>query len=190
MGYRDEDFYVPVLFYADDKLMLARSCEEAEEMIQMVKEVAGTCGLKINKGKSNVLIFNNDGIRLEEVGGIRVSNTIRYLGIDRGDSRMYFHEYRKRRIQLAEKMAKLTFSVISRSCDKLLIGNTYWKSMVQPRVLSAAAVVVWTREEKRQWQRVDNRVWRQILGAPVYIPVVALWGGDRGIISGGKGYEN
>ena len=40
MGYRD-DFYVPVLFYADDGLLLAKSCGEAEDMIQMVIEVAG-----------------------------------------------------------------------------------------------------------------------------------------------------
>ena len=36
MGYRDDDFYVPVLFYADDGLLLARSCGEAEDMIEMV----------------------------------------------------------------------------------------------------------------------------------------------------------
>ena len=40
LGYKDDDFYVPVLFYADDGLLLARSYEEAEEMIQMVVEVA------------------------------------------------------------------------------------------------------------------------------------------------------
>ena len=54
----------------------------------------------------------------------------------------------------------MTFSVISKSCDKLLIGKTYWKSVVQPRVLSAAAVVVWTKEEKKPLQIVDNRVLR------------------------------
>ena len=51
LGYKDDDFYVPVFFYANDGLLLARSYEEAEEMIQMVVEVAGECGLKINKGK-------------------------------------------------------------------------------------------------------------------------------------------
>ena len=117
MGYRDDDFYVPVLFYADDGLLLTRSCGEAEDMIKMVVEVAGECGLNINKGKSNVLQFNHDRIRLEKVGGIRVSNTIRYLGADVGDSRMCFCEYRKGKIQLAERMANLTFSVISKSCD-------------------------------------------------------------------------
>ena len=189
MGYRDDDFYVPVLFYADDGLLLARSCGEAEDMIQMVIEVAGECGLNINKGKSNVLLFNHDGTRPEEVGGIRVSNTIRYLGADARGSKMCFCAYRKGKIQLAERMANLTFSVISRSCDKLLIGKTYWKSVVQPRVLSAVAVVVWTKEERKQLQRVENMVWRQILGAPIYTLVAALQG-DRSIISGGKRHED
>ena len=35
-------------------------------------------------------------------------------------------------------MANLTFSLISKSCDKLLIGKTYWKSTVQPRALSSS----------------------------------------------------
>ena len=48
--------------------------------------------------------------------------------------------------------------------------------MVQPRVPSAAAVVVWTREERKQLQRVENRVWRQILRAPIYTLVAALQG--------------
>ena len=49
--------------------------------------------------------------------------------------------------------------------------------MAQPRVLSAAAaVVVGTKEERKQLQRVDNMVWRQILGAKVYTPVAALRG--------------
>ena len=58
LGYRDEKFYIPVLFYADDGLLPARSCEEAEEMIRMVVEVAGECGLCIHKGKSSVLLYN------------------------------------------------------------------------------------------------------------------------------------
>ena len=68
LGYIDDDFYVPVLFYADNGLLLARSYEEAEEMIQMVVEVAGECGLKINKGKSNVLLLNCKGVKPDEVG--------------------------------------------------------------------------------------------------------------------------
>ena len=84
-----------------------------------------------------------------KVGGVRVASTIRYLGTDVGDSRLCFQHYKKGRIGLAERMANLTFSVIVRSCDRLLMGKTYWKSVVQPRVLNAASVVLWTREEKK-----------------------------------------
>ena len=81
LGYRGE-FYVPVLFYADDWLLLAGSSGEAEEMIRVVAEALGGCGLKINKGKSSVLMYNCGEGRLWEVGGIRVADTIRYLGVD------------------------------------------------------------------------------------------------------------
>ena len=47
---------------------------------------------------------------------------------------------------------------------------------MQPRVLSATAVMVWTGGEVEQIQRVENKVWRQILGAPGYTPVAALQG--------------
>ena len=46
---------------------------------------------------------------------VRVASTIRYLGTDVGDSRLCFHDYKKGRIGLAERMANLTFSVIVRS---------------------------------------------------------------------------
>ena len=40
-------------------------------------------------------------------------------------------------------------------------------------------MVVWTKDERKQLQRVENRVWRQILGAPIYTPVAALHGEIR-----------
>ena len=49
LGCRDEKFYVPVLFCADDGLLLAGSNGEADEIIRVVVEASGGCGLKINK---------------------------------------------------------------------------------------------------------------------------------------------
>ena len=100
------------------------------------------------------------------------------MGTDVGDSRLCFGECQKGKIRFAEKTANLTFSIIiiARSCNKMIIGKTYRKSVVPPRVLSATAVMVWTREEVGRMQRVENSVWRQILGAPGYTPVAALQG--------------
>ena len=45
LGYRDEEFYIPVLFYADDGLLLARSCEEDRAALQ------GEIGASTVKGR-------------------------------------------------------------------------------------------------------------------------------------------
>ena len=73
-------------------------------------------------------------------------------------------------------MHLMTFSVVYRSCNRAMIGKTYWKSVVKPRILNASPVIVWSGEEKKKLQRVENRVWRQIPGAPAYTPVVTLNG--------------
>ena len=48
-------------------------------------------------------------------------------------------------------MANLAFSVVYRSCDRLPIGKTYWKRVVQPRVLSASSVVVWSSSAQKRF---------------------------------------
>ena len=58
--------------------------------------------------------------------------------------------------------------------------------MVQPRVLSATAVMLWTREEVGQMLLVGNRVLRQILGEQGYTPVAALQGEIGASNVGGK----
>ena len=47
--------------------------------------------------------------------------------------------------------------------------------MVLPRDLNDNSIIAWSREKKRL-QIVENRVWRQILGAPVYAQLAALYG--------------
>ena len=70
----------------------------------------GGCGLKINERKSSVLKYNCGEGRLDEVGGIRVANTIRYPGVDLGDSRLCFREYQKGKVrQTSRKNVKYNF---------------------------------------------------------------------------------
>ena len=70
----------------------------------------------------------------------------------------------------------MALSVVYRSYDRLLIGKTYWKSVVQPRVLSASSVAVWIWQEKAKLQVVKNMVVENTLSAPMYTPVIALQG--------------
>ena len=58
----------------------------------------------------------------------------------------------------------------------MMIGKVYWKSVVLPSVLSASEVAVWKASERRRLQRIENGVWRKVLGAPGYAPVCTLQG--------------
>ena len=73
-------------------------------------------------------------------------------------------------------MANMTYSVVHILCNKLMIGKTYWQSVVVPAVLMGSSVVCWTKVELETMHRIENGVWRAVLGAPGYAPVVTLQG--------------
>ena len=60
LGYRSGSVRVPVLFYADDGLLMARSTGEAERMVELLEEEADKCGLRMNREKSMCMIFNGE----------------------------------------------------------------------------------------------------------------------------------
>ena len=61
LRYRDNEFYIPALFFADDGLLLANSLKQAEQLFLVMKRAAGECGLEINTLKSNCMIFKCGG---------------------------------------------------------------------------------------------------------------------------------
>lgn len=181
MGYEVWGMRVPVLFYADDGLILARSREEAVRMVNVLEECAGMYGLSINRDKSACMVFNeqNVGVRdndVDEINGIRVVTEMRYLGVTIGNVRDCFKLNRKEKIGMAEKMMSMASSVIVRACDRVIIGKTYWKSVVLPSVLSADGVIAWRKNEREKLQRIENGVWRRVFKAASHTPVVALQG--------------
>ena len=58
VGYRDEAFYIPALFFADVGLLMANSRKQAEQLLDVMKDAAGRCGLKMDAMKSKCMIFN------------------------------------------------------------------------------------------------------------------------------------
>ena len=176
LGYRDSNVFVPVLFYADDGIVLARNVDEAEQMIGVLVEVSRECGLSLNREKSQVLIYNSREPKPEYMGEIGVVDSIRYLGILVECRRDCFRAFKQERILLAEKMANVAFSVVARSCSRVVVGKAFWKGVVLPSVLFGSAVISWNVEELGRLQRVENRVWRLVLGAPQCTAVAAIRG--------------
>ena len=79
-------------------------------------------------------------------------------------------------IQKAQNLANLTFPVIEKSCNKLLIGKTFWKNVALPSILYGSSIIHLTNSELEKLQRVENGVYRKILGAGKSTPRAVLRG--------------
>ena len=176
MGYVCGGVRVPVLFYADDGLLLARSRGEAGEMVELLERTAGEVGLRVNREKSVCMIFNAVAQEVGEIGGMRMVEEMRYLGVEVRARRDCFAGNRQKKLREAERMANLAYSVVARACDRVIIGKAYWKGVVLPSVLSSGQVMVWGKREIDKLQRIENGVWRSVFGAPGHTPVAVLQG--------------
>ena len=61
-------------------------------------------------------------------------------------------------------MSNITFSFVARSCNRLMVGKTYWKSVVLPSVIIGNSVAILKRDRLLILQWIENSIWRQILG--------------------------
>ena len=112
----------------------------------------------------------------EYLGNIKVVPKVKYLEIDIDNKRNYFKTQRDKIIHKARKMANITYSVIERSCNKLLIGKTFWKSIVLPSIIYGTNIINLTEDNINELQKIENSIYRSILGAAHYSPNVTLRG--------------
>ena len=73
-------------------------------------------------------------------------------------------------------MANITYRVIEKSCNKLLIGKTFWKSIALPSLLYVTNIIHLTDDNVRELRKMGNSVYRCILGAAHYNSNEALRG--------------
>ena len=65
--------------------------------------------------------------------------------------------------------------MIEKSCNKSLIGKTFWKSIALPSLLYGTNIINLTDDNIRELQKIKNSVYRCILETN-YKPNVALTG--------------
>ena len=157
--------------------MLEDNLEDVRFNIRILVEIGKKCGLDINKDKSSILIYNMKE-KLEEIGGIKVVDNIKYLGLKIDDKRNMFKTQKSEMIAKAQNLANLTYSIIEKSCNKIMIGKTYWKSVALPSILYGVNIIQLglTETEIEKLQSIENGVYRKILGAVKRTPKVVLRG--------------
>ena len=163
------------LFFADDGILISDNVNDARQQILILNEVIGKYGLMINKKKSKCMIYNMKD-KPEEIEEIEVVNSIKYLGVFIQDSMDIFGKQREKLIGQAKKLGNFSYSIIMKSCHKVLIGKTYWKIIALPSILYGAELVTLSMKDIEKMQRVENGVLRVILNAPSYACIAGMQG--------------
>ncbi|CAL4081846.1 unnamed protein product [Meganyctiphanes norvegica] len=167
ISYKIDNININSIFFADDSILVADSVQSAERNLRILIETSEKFGLHINKEKSNVIVYRNakEKREIKEIAGIKVTNNITYLGLEMNNTINMFRNQKINTSEKARKLANITYSVISRSCNKILIGKTFWKCVVVPSLLHGIEVINYTNTEINKLQIIENSVYRKILGA-------------------------
>ena len=152
------------IFFADDIIAMAKTLQIARKNLEIITEESRKFGLEINKEKSSILIYNNSE-NTTELEGIKVEHKFKYLGLTVDDKKNIFQSQKEDLTDKADRGSNRTYSVIKRSCNKMLIGKTYWKGVILPSVLYGTGLIDFTQKEINKLQSAEYRTYRTILGA-------------------------
>ena len=163
------------MWFADDSILVGNSVEAAERNLRIVKEIGGYFGLKINEEKSMALVFRDKG-EIKEIGGIKVVDSIKYLGVKIGSGRDIFKAHKIKIENEVEGKACRLRKVVEKSYNRLEVGKTWWKNGVVPGLLHGVGVMDLGEGLIGKLQRMEYRVYRQLLGAAGYAPLAVMRG--------------
>ena len=114
---------------------------------------------------------------VKEIGEHTVEEEVQYLGIKIGGSgRDIFRAEKRMWLEKAKKKANEVIPQIKKSFDKVIVGKAIWKLMMVPGLLFGKAVVVTAKTTIEKIQRIENRVWKYLLGLGGYTTVESLRG--------------
>ena len=172
-GFKNEKFHIPLLFYADDGLLLSKNKDEAKKYIAALHDIARECGLEINKLKSNILVYNKKE-EFQEIENIEVTDCVKYLGVKICNKKDCFLEQKSEIINTANKFSNILPAIVFRSSNRLLVGKSFWKNVVIPKLLFAITIIPTTEDFIKKLQRIENKSYRSIFCAPKFTPICAL----------------
>ena len=174
-GYYIEDIKINSIFYADDALILNNDMQDVRKNLKVLKETSLKYALEINTEKSKMIVFNKKE-KVDEIYNIKEVDQLNYLGIIIDNKRNIFHRYKLSILEKAKRLENQTYGIIEKSCNRLLIGKTFWKVVALPAILYATNVITINQDEIEKLQVIENGVYRKILRAASYTPIGALRG--------------
>ena len=117
-----------------------------------------------------------NSVGITELEGIKVVNSIKYLGMEVGNRKDILEGHKEKMLKRAEGMATQVNKVIETSCNKLLVGKTWWKCGILSGILFGAGVMNLNVNQVKTLQNIEYRVYRGILGAIYNTPKAVMRG--------------
>ena len=149
-----------------------------EKALKVLETEGGKNGLELSEEKTRILKIRGRKIEGQtHIGKYKIEKEAKYLGVQVGGvgSDIYAAE-NKLLIQKAEKKASELMRDVKKSCDIILVGKAIWKMMHIPAIMYGRTVVTTSEANITKLQRIENRVWRFLLGIGGYATVEALRG--------------
>ena len=174
IGYFDPDFTIPSLFYADDGLILAHSREDLIKLVKIVESSSAECGLKLNREKCKIIVFNNEDT--VEIEGIKIVKELKYLGVTIENKKRWYGKHINENINKGIKLSNYMYSIIGGSCNRLMIGKAFWKGIALASILFNQELLLYNVNEMEKLQRVENKAYRTIFNLPIYTAIEFLRG--------------
>ena len=163
------------LFFADDSLTLADTSENARKNLKILTTISESYGLKINKEKSNILVYNSNE-NIKEIEGIKVTEKIKYLGVIIENKKELFESHKKDVMTRARIFNNMMYLVTGKCVNRMLMGKTYWKNLVLPSLLHGTGIMTFNPKEISELQGIENEAYRRILDARRSTAISAIRG--------------
>ena len=113
---------------------------------------------------------------MQEIGGIKVIDIFKYLGVKvRGDRDMFRAHKQEIEMGLEGKACRLR-KVVEKSYNRVEVGKTWWKNGIVPGLLHGIGVMEVGKGLLEKMQKVEYRVYRQLLGETGYAPLAVIRG--------------
>ncbi|MEL7309739.1 MAG: reverse transcriptase domain-containing protein, partial [Pseudomonadota bacterium] len=154
-----------VLLYADDAVILAENVEELRRKLRVYKHSLRNIGLEVNEEKSRVMVIGKE-MALDEVEGIEVVSTIKYLGVEMDSGGQTCRRYVERRVTQARSLVSWIWAVTQEKYYKAAWAKAMWKNIILPKVMHGWEVIPMKRGHLDRMDKIQNRVMRMALSMP------------------------